>query len=484
MPTKIINWVTNLGTRQKMPSTLMFGNQHACLIPDTLDQFTNDASASHNSDFDPANASSVFNNNNVINPNNYVPDLPSTSVANNPSVMSPLNHVENDSTGVGLNDHATADLFSVQLNARLSFGFESKIIFDNANNKPSNEASASYAPPLVDNETTGVGDNDTSREIKGVDNVNSDNDGMPAGVAQEPAQVITPATEPANNQLNQESVAQDKTTKYNKFVDAIRTGRQAGADDIQLPKHLRKKTTPGKAMLSFLQSADIDTILSIFGASNEEIIFNFVTAQMNATKGIKNFGERGSEAIMKELEQLLYQKVMEGRKTGTLTTEQKKQAPKYLMFLKEKQSGQIKGRGCTNRRKQGMYKTKEETSSSTETTESVFLTCVIDAAEQHDVATSDIPGAFMQTDINKLLPVKLEGDVAMLLIRLDPTYCQFLTHKRGRPVIYAKLSKALYGILQAALLFWKDLSSFLRHKLDFIANSYNKCVVNKEINDN
>ena len=49
-------------------------------------------------------------------------------------------------------------------------------------------------------------------------------------------------------------------------------------------------------------------------------------------------------------------------------------------------------------------------------------------------------------------------------------------------MIYTKLSKALYGTLQAALLFWRNLSVFLIHKLGFEANPYDFCVVNKTIN--
>lgn len=36
--------------------------------------------------------------------------------------------------------------------------------------------------------------------------------------------------------------------------------------------------------------------------------------------------------------------------------------------------------------------------------------------------------------------------------------------------------------LQAAMLFWKDLSAFLSDKLGFVVNLYDWCVVNKDIN--
>ena len=96
--------------------------------------------------------------------------------------------------------------------------------------------------------------------------------------------------------------------------------------------------------------------------------------------------------------------------------------------------------------------------------------------------TCDIPGAFMQSEMDELIHMKLEGEIALLLIQLDPSFERFLTYQRGKPIIYTELNKALYGTLQAALLFWKNLSGFLIEKLGFEANPYDFCVVNKNIN--
>ena len=114
--------------------------------------------------------------------------------------------------------------------------------------------------------------------------------------------------------------------------------------------------------------------------------------------------------------------------------------------------------------------------------EALFITCIIDALEGREVMTCDIPGAFMQSEMDELVHMKLEGEIALLIIRLDPTYIQFLSYHRGKPVIYTELNKALYGTLQAALLFWRNLSGFLVEKLGFEANPYDFCVVNKIIN--
>ena len=47
-------------------------------------------------------------------------------------------------------------------------------------------------------------------------------------------------------------------------------------------------------------------------------------------------------------------------------------------------------------------------------------------------------------------------------------------------MLYARLKKALYGTLQASMLFWKDLSGRLEG-WNFTLNPYDQCVANKDI---
>jgi hypothetical protein len=53
-------------------------------------------------------------------------------------------------------------------------------------------------------------------------------------------------------------------------------------------------------------------------------------------------------------------------------------------------------------------------------------------------------------------------------------------YERGKPVIYVILRKALYGTLQAALLFWENISSQMQ-EWGFEINPYDLCVANKTI---
>ena len=84
--------------------------------------------------------------------------------------------------------------------------------------------------------------------------------------------------------------------------------------------------------------------------------------------------------------------------------------------------------------------------------ESLFLSCTIDAKERRTVVTTDIPGAFLQTDMDELIHVRLEGPLATLLAKVDPKlYDRYVEYHNGKAVLYVKLKKALYGTLQAAI---------------------------------
>jgi hypothetical protein len=213
------------------------------------------------------------------------------------------------------------------------------------------------------------------------------------------------------------------------------------------------------------------------------ILGETVMTQHSLKKGIKAFGNAGIEAVLKELQQLHDRKVLEPKNAATLTQDEKRAALQYLMFLKQKRNGTIKGRGCADGRKQRDYTTKEEASSPTVAVEALLLSCVIDAQENRDVATADIPGAFMQADMEDVVHMKLEGTMAELLIKIDPAlYRKHVIMEKGKQVLYVELRKALYGTLKAALLFWKKLTGVLT-QWGFDVNPYDWCVANKVIND-
>ena len=77
-----------------------------------------------------------------------------------------------------------------------------------------------------------------------------------------------------------------------------------------------------------------------------------VMTQMSIKQGIKVFGECGSNAMLKELNQLHEQKALLLLRKEGMSYEQRKKALGYLMFLKENHYGTIKARGCADDRSQ------------------------------------------------------------------------------------------------------------------------------------
>ena len=106
-------------------------------------------------------------------------------------------------------------------------------------------------------------------------------------------------------------------------------------------------------------------------------------------------------------------------------------------------------------------------------TEALFIACLIDVMEHREVTTVDIPGAFMQADMEgETVHMKLEGKMADLPTKINPKlYHKYVTNKKGRTVLYVDILKSLYGTLQAALLFWQNLTSSLQ-EWDFEEKPY------------
>jgi len=200
---------------------------------------------------------------------------------------------------------------------------------------------------------------------------------------------------------------------------------------------------------------------------------SIVMTQCNMKQGIKAFGDEGVGAVRTELKQLHNKTAVKPVKASGLSRQQKKAALQYLMFLKQKKCGKIKGRGCADGRKQRATTNKEDASAPTVTVEAVMLSCTIDALKKRDVATADIPGAFLHANNDETVHVRFEGTMAKLLTKLDPKmYRKYVCKENGKTVLYVELVKALYGTLRAALLFWKKLSGILQ-EWGFEINPYN-----------
>jgi hypothetical protein len=159
------------------------------------------------------------------------------------------------------------------------------------------------------------------------------------------------------------------------------------------------------------------------------------------------------------------------------------EALNYLMFLKRKRCGKIKARGCADGRPQREYISKDESSSPTVYIYAVMMSYLMDAIEGRKVATCDIPGAFLQADWPKDRDcyLKFEGAMVSMICGIDPKYKKNVVFgKNGKKYIYAKLTKAVYGTLLGAILFYQKLSKQLI-EWGYEPNCYDRCTFNKMI---
>ena len=83
---------------------------------------------------------------------------------------------------------------------------------------------------------------------------------------------------------------------------------------------------------------------------------------------------------------------------SNVTSDIQKKALVYLIFLKCKQSGKVKARGCTYGRPQREYVSKDDSSLPTVSIYALMAQCIMDAMEGQKVVTCDILGAFLQSD--------------------------------------------------------------------------------------
>ena len=142
------------------------------------------------------------------------------------------------------------------------------------------------------------------------------------------------------------------------------------------------------------------------------------------------------------MQQLHNRAVFQPVDVSKLTATEKKKALESLIFLTEKRDGTIKGRTCANGSVQRNWVDKEDAASPTASSESIFLTSVIEATEEREVAIVDIPNAFVQTEIktkpgeDKII-MKIRGSLVDMLVNLDPDlYGKYVVFENGKKVLY------------------------------------------------
>jgi hypothetical protein len=113
-----------------------------------------------------------------------------------------------------------------------------------------------------------------------------------------------------------------------------------------------------------------------------------------------------------------------------------------------------------------------------------MITATIDANEHCNIATVDIPGAFLHAYNHKDTFMLPRGCLPEHMVKVNPApYHKYIIYsKNNEPLLYVKLSKAIYGLLKSALLFYKRfVANLKRYVLPFVINPYNPCIANMTI---
>jgi hypothetical protein len=232
----------------------------------------------------------------------------------------------------------------------------------------------------------------------------------------------------------------------------------------------------------FFSAEDLSNTKPIPEDNRLEWVLGVALVHYSMKVGIKKLQDRGKARVSKELTQMHNMEVFHPVTRDLLTKEERTKAVASLMFLKEKRDHLVKARMCTDRQKQRGDWTKQDMTSPTVSMEAVFITAVVDAYEECNIACFDIPSAFLHADSDEYITMILKGRLTELMVQVAPNlYREYISvDRKGMAILYVKMQKAIYGLLRSAILFYKKLVADLE-SIGFKLNPYDPCVANKEV---
>jgi hypothetical protein len=366
-----------------------------------------------------------------------------------------------------------------------------------------------------------IGDN---KELPGADDLDTDADNGLAGVDGEIETPLIPETINQTDDLNINE--NNQGIEDIAILDEIQEAEPAPAEqppDTQVEETPPVTTTPDetpgvrRSTRVRMQTRDNDYIPSMSGSSKyayavtqlerhdtlhpdahmffqtdmyqaEPDVVSAIMTQLSLKAGLREWGQEAQKAVHSEMKQLHFRDTFRPMHWRDLTLAQRKSILESHMFLKQKRTGAIKGRTVAGGNKQRNFISKEEASSPTVATESVLLSCIIDAEERRDVAVVDIPNAFIQTrieDEKDMAIIKIRGILVDMLLDFAPdTYTPYVTvDKKGVKQLIVQCLNAIYGTMMASLLYYNKFRKSLT-KIGFLFNPYDPCVANKQISGN
>ena len=211
--------------------------------------------------------------------------------------------------------------------------------------------------------------------------------------------------------------------------------------------------------------------------------YAFTAGMFTRRQAEKQFGEQAIKAKIKEILQLKDLDFGYPIQWLTLSRQQRKSLvrshiiyqPKYDpdtgAFIKLK--ARFVANGSTQARE--IY---DDVASPTVSTHAVFINAAIAAAESRIVKTVDIPGAYLNADMSgEEVLMRIDKEDAIYLVMMKPEYKEFLLPDGS---LVVKLTKALYGCIESAKLWYQEISKTLI-AAGYEANKKDICVFNKKV---
>ena len=198
-------------------------------------------------------------------------------------------------------------------------------------------------------------------------------------------------------------------------------------------------------------------------------------------RALKQFGRDALLAATKEIAQMPDKNVFVPQDWRRLSNNQLRKVIRSSMFFKEKYDAagnfeKLKARLVAGGDQQDRTVYSDtDISSPTVATSAVFIMAAIAAQERRHVVTVDIAGAYLNADMgDQEVLMNLDKTLAEILVKLKPEYKPFL---RPDGTMIVKLTKALYGCIESARLWYENISKTLI-ALGFVQNPLDICVFN------
>ncbi len=224
------------------------------------------------------------------------------------------------------------------------------------------------------------------------------------------------------------------------------TATQLAANETNSDKE-KEKPNPYSDMFLMMKNGTYEYDLQVV---------EYIMTQLTLKNALKLWGNNVQLAVEAEVKQLHWQNSFKPVNWNKILPKKKKAILESHIFFKKKKLGEVKARKVASGNKQHDFIDKEDASSPTVTQDSVVLTCMIDAKENRDVATIDIPNAFIQTVVKvskDRVIIQLQGLMVNILEKIEPhVYGPYVTFdKRGNKQLLVECLSAIYGTMVASL---------------------------------